>query len=152
MALMRRDPMSEIDNMFHRLNRMFSPSWPIVRWGMDEKETLTFPDWAPAVDISETDQAYHIRADLPDVKKEDVKLTLEDGTLTLRGERRHIEEKKGERYHRMERSYGTFVRSFSLPQAIDENKVDAKFENGILEIEVPKTQKPEHKGREVQIQ
>lgn len=152
MALMRRDPMGEIDNMFHRLNRMLNPSWPVMRWGADEKETMTFPDWAPAVDISETESSYHIRADLPDVQKNDVKVTLEDGTLTLQGERRHSEEKTGERYHRMERSYGSFLRSFSLPQAIDENKVDARFNNGILEIDVPKTHKAEHKGREVQIQ
>lgn len=152
MALIRRDPMSEFDHMFQRINRMFGPMWPLTRLGSEERETLAFPDWSPAVDISETDDAYYIRADLPDVKKQDVRVTLEDGTLTLRGERKQEEERKGERYHRVERSYGSFLRSFSLPDAVDEAKVDAKFNDGILAIHVPKTHKAEPRGREVSIQ
>lgn len=149
MALMRWEPYRDMEMMMSRLNRLFGPMWPQGRG--EERESLAFPDWSPAVDISETNDSFHIKADLPEVKKEDVKISLEDHTLTIRGERKHMEEKKGERFHRVERSYGTFMRSFTLPEAVDEQKIQAKFDNGILDIHVPKTQKAEVKGREIQI-
>ena len=78
------------------------------------KETMIVPDWTPSVDISETEQEYQIKVEIPDVKKEDVKVTVEDGVLTIQGERKHEKEEKGKKYHRIERSYGSFVRTFSF--------------------------------------
>ncbi len=89
------------------------------------KEVMTVADWAPTVDISETEAEYAIKAELPEVKKEDVKVTVEDGVLTLQGERKQEKEEKGKKYHRIERSYGRFVRSFTLPDSVDESKVKA---------------------------
>ena len=120
-ALMRWDPFRELEEVSDRLNRMFAR--PATR--TNGKETMTVADWAPTVDISETDGEYQITAEIPDVKKEDVKVTVEDGVLTIQGERKQEKEEKGKRYHRIERSYGSFVRSFSLPDMIDEEKVKA---------------------------
>ena len=97
-------------------------------------------EWAPAVDISEDDDAFNISADLPDVKKEDVNVSVENGYLTLSGERRFEkeEEDKKKKYHRIERSYGSYTRSFALPENVDETAVKAEFKNGVLNIVLPK--------------
>jgi HSP20 family protein len=101
-------------------------------------------EWSPSVDISETGQEYVIRAALPAVKKEDVTVTIEDGMLTLSGERRQKEEQKDEKFHRVESFYGNFSRSFSLPEGIDASAIRAESKDGVLTIHVPKT-KPESK-------
>jgi HSP20 family protein len=108
-------------------------------------------DWTPTVDISETDGEYQIKAEIPDVKKEDVKVTLEDGVLTIQGERKQEKEEKGKKYHRIERSYGSFVRSFSLPDVIDEEKVKAEFKDGVLSLHLPKSEKAKPKAIEVKV-
>jgi HSP20 family protein len=115
------------------------------------KETMIVADWTPSVDISETDGEYQIKAEIPDVKKEDVKVTLEDGVLTIQGERKHEKEEKGKKYHRIERSYGSFVRTFSLPDVIDEDKVKAEFKEGVLNLSLPKSEKAKPKAIEVKI-
>jgi HSP20 family protein len=112
---------------------------------------MTVADWTPTVDISETDGEYQIRAEIPDVKKEDVKVTVEDGVLTIQGERKQEKEEKGKRYHRIERSYGSFVRSFSLPDVIDEEKVKAEFKDGVLSLHLPKSEKAKPKAIEVKV-
>jgi HSP20 family protein len=104
-----------------------------------------------SVDISETDQEYQIKAEIPDVKKEDVKVMLEDGVLTIQGERKHEKEEKGKKYHRIERSYGSFVRTFSLPDVIEEEKVKADFKDGVLNLHLPKSEKAKPKAIEVQV-
>lgn len=156
MAMMRWEPRRDLDpvsremeRMMNRMERVFGSMWPMAR--REEREALGMPEWAPDVDISEDESAFHIKADLPEVKKEDVKVSLQDSTLTIRGERRREEEKKGERFHRIERSYGSFMRSFTLPEQVDESKIQARFHDGILEIDVPKTEKAAAKGREIQI-
>ena len=108
-------------------------------------------DWTPSVDISETDGEYLIKAEIPDVKKEDVKVTVEDGVLTIQGERKHEKEEKGTKFHRIERSYGTFVRTFSLPDVIDEEKVKADFKDGVLNLHLPKSEKAKPKAIEVKV-
>jgi len=115
------------------------------------KETMIVADWAPSVDISETEGEYQIKAEIPDVKKEDVKVTLEDGVLTIQGERKHEKEEKGKRFHRIERSYGNFVRTFSLPDVIDEEKVKADFKDGVLNLHLPKSEKAKPKAIEVKV-
>jgi HSP20 family protein len=144
---MRWDPFRELEEVSDRLNRMFAR--PSTR--TNGKETMTVADWTPTVDISETDGEYQIKAEIPDVKKEDVKVTVEDGVLTIQGERKQEKEEKGKRYHRIERSYGSFVRSFSLPDVIDEEKVKAEFKDGVLSLHLPKSEKAKPKAIEVKV-
>jgi len=146
-ALLRWDPFRELEEMSDRLNRMFAR--PATR--TNGKETIVVADWTPTVDISETDGEYQIKAEIPDVKKEDVKVTLEDGVLTIQGERKQEKEEKGKKYHRVERSYGSFVRSFSLPDLIDEEKVKAEFKDGVLNLHLPKSEKAKPKAIEVKV-
>jgi HSP20 family protein len=108
-------------------------------------------DWIPSVDISETEGEYQIKAEIPDVKKEDVKVTLEDGVLTIQGERKHEKEEKGKKFHRIERSYGSFVRTFSLPDVIEEEKVKAEFKDGVLNLHLPKSEKAKPRAIDVKV-
>ena len=148
MTLVRWDPFRELEDVSDRLNRMFArPSAPRATG----KETMVVADWTPSVDISETEGEYQIKAEIPDVKKEDVKVTLEDGVLTIQGERKYEKEEKGKKYHRIERSYGSFVRTFSLPDVIDEEKVKAEFKDGVLNLHLPKSEKAKPKAIEVKI-
>ena len=148
MTLVRRDPFRELEDVSDRLNQMFHRSAPARTNG---KETMIVADWAPSVDVSETEGEYQIKAEIPDVKKEDVKVTLEDGVLTIQGERKQEKEVKGKRYHRVERSYGRFARSFTLPDVIDEEKVKAEFKDGILNLALPKSEKAKPKAIEVTV-
>jgi HSP20 family protein len=148
MALVRWDPFRELEDMSERLNRVFTR--PALRT-MGGKEHLTVADWIPTVDISETDGEYLIKAELPEVKKEDVKVTVEDGVLTLQGERRQEKEEKGKRFHRVERSYGSFVRSFTLPESVDEGAVRAEYKDGMLNLHLPKTEKVKPKAIDVKV-
>ncbi|MGE0468531.1 MAG: Heat shock protein, Hsp20 family [Candidatus Nitrospira kreftii] len=148
MALVRWDPFRELEEVSDRLNRMFAR--PATR-SSNGKETMIVADWTPSVDISETEGEYQIKAEIPDVKKEDVKVTLEDGVLTIQGERKHEKEEKGKKYHRIERSYGSFVRTFSLPDVIDDDKVKAEFKDGVLNLHLPKSEKAKPKAIEVKV-
>ena len=105
--------------------------------------------WLPSVDVFEDKESLKIVAELPGLKPEDVKITLENSTLTLRGEKKQVAEEKTERVHRYERSYGSFERSFSLPNTVDTDKVAASFENGVLTITLPKAEKA--KPREISV-
>lgn len=148
MTLVRWNPSRELEEMSDRLNRMFNhQALPQV----NAKETMVVADWVPSVDVSETDGEYQIKAEIPDVKKEDVKVTVEDGVLTIQGERRQEKEEKGKKYHRIERSYGSFVRSFTLPDLVDEAKVKAEFKDGVLNLQLPKSKKAKPKAIEVTV-
>jgi len=147
-AVMRWDPFHELEDMSERLNRMFNR--PAGR-STGGKETITVADWIPTVDVAETDAEYLIKAELPEVKKEDVKVTVEDGVLTISGERRHEAEEKGKKYHRVERSYGSFVRSFALPDHVDDAKVKAEYKDGVLQLHLPKSEKAKPKAIDVKI-
>jgi HSP20 family protein len=150
MTLVRWDPFRELEEMSDRLNRMFSrPALP--RTNGNDKETMIVADWVPSVDVSETDGDYQIKAEIPDVKKEDVKVTVEEGVLTIQGERKQEKEEKGKKYHRVERSYGRFVRSFTLPDLVDEEKVKAEFKDGVLNLQLPKSEKAKPKAIEVAV-
>lgn len=148
MNLVRWDPFRELEEMTNRLSRLFER--PALRTG-DGRETLTVADWVSSVDISETDTEYLIKAELPEVKKEDVKVTLQDGVLTIQGERRQEKEEKGKKFHRVERSYGSFVRSFTLPDYVDDARVKAEFKEGILNLHLPKSEKAKPKAIEVRV-
>jgi HSP20 family protein len=148
MTLVRWDPFRELEEVSDLLNRMFARPATARTNG---KETMIVADWTPSVDISETDGEYQIKAEIPDVKKEDVKVTVEDGVLTIQGERKHEKEEKGKKFHRIERSYGSFVRTFSLPDVIDEEKVKAEFKDGVLNLYLPKSEKAKPKAIEVKV-
>jgi HSP20 family protein len=147
MTLVRWDPFRELEDMSERLNRVFSR--PSLR--NSGKENLTVADWLPTVDISETEGEYLIKAELPEVKKEDVKVTVENGVLTLQGERRQEKEEKGRKFHRVERSYGSFVRSFSLPESVDEGAVKAEYKDGVLNLHLPKSERVKPKAIDVKV-
>jgi HSP20 family protein len=147
MTLVRWDPFRELEDMSERLNRVFSR--PSLR--NSGKENLTVADWMPTVDISETEGEYLIKAELPEVRKEDVKVIVENGVLTLQGERRQEKEEKGKRFHRVERSYGSFVRSFTLPESVDESSVKAEYKDGVLNLHLPKSEKVKPKAIDVKV-
>ena len=131
MNLIRWEPFNAMDDTFSRFPSLFG-RWPRFA-GNGEY------DWAPSVDISETGEEYLIRAALPAVKKEDVNVTVEDGMLTLSGERRQKEEQQDEKFHKVESFYGNFSRSFALPEAVDEAAIRAESRDGVLTVHVPKT-------------
>ena len=117
-----------------------------------EEETMTAAaEWAPLVDITEDDKEYLISAELPEVKKNEVKVTVENGILTVTGERKFEKEEKGKKYHRIERAYGSFVRSFTLPDDADANKVNAEFQDGVLKVHVTKSESTRPKQIEVKV-
>jgi HSP20 family protein len=141
------NPSRELAELSDRLNRVFAR----MPRGSNENEAMTVADWIPPVDISETAAEYVIQAEIPEVKKEDVKVTLEHGVLTVQGMRRQEVEENGKKYHRVERSYGSFVRSFSLPDLVDDTKVQADFKEGILTLHLPKSEKAKPKAIEVKV-
>lgn len=145
MSLVRWDPFRELEDMTNRLNRVFGRE--VTR--APGKEAMTLADWAPVVDIKETPEEYIIDAELPRVNKEDVKVNVKDGVLTLTGERKAEHEEKGKRFHRIERSYGSFMRSFTLPEDVEEAKLMANYKDGLLEIHLPKS--PAKKPRTVEV-
>jgi HSP20 family protein len=152
MNLIRYEPTTfpyfrEMEDTLDRLNRTFGG----LRRGNGTKELLTVADWAPLVDIQETDLEYLVKAELPEVQKEDVKVTIENGVLTLRGERKQEKEEKGRKFHRVERAYGTFLRTFAVPPDADEAKVSAEFKDGVLRVHLPKSRKPLPKAVEVKL-
>lgn len=151
-SLVRWDPFKEMERemeeLTERFNRILS-RWPSRQ--ASEREPMTVAQWAPVVDISETDSEYLIEAELPEVDKNNVKVTLQDGVLTIQGERKSQREEKGRKYHRVERSFGGFLRSFTLPEDADESKVKAEFKDGILRVRIPKTEKAQSKAVEVKI-
>ncbi len=105
--------------------------------------------WAPAVDILETPEAYEVKAELPGIPKEDVHISVENNILTLKGERKFEKDESKENYHRIERTYGAFARSFNLPTRVDHDRVQAKFDNGVLTISVPKAAEAKPKRIEI---
>jgi HSP20 family protein len=138
MNLVKWDPFKELEDVSTRLNRIFGrPALPVE----SDREMLSMADWMPSVDISESDNAYLVKAEIPGVDKNDVKVTIEDGMLTLQGERKQEKEESGKKYHRIERSYGCFMRSFRLPDDADESATKAEFKDGMLNITLNKSKK-----------
>ena len=148
-ALTRWDPFKEMEELQNRMVRFFGVA--PARTPNRDKEAMTVTEWAPSVDITEDDKEYLVKADLPEVKKEDVKVTVENGILTITGERKFEKEEKDKKYHRIERSYGNFLRSFTLPDGADGTKVSADFKDGVLKVHLPKTEKAKPKAVEVKV-
>jgi HSP20 family protein len=114
-------------------------------------ENFSAAEWAPLVDVSEDEKEFLVTAELPDMNREDVKVTAEDGTLRICGERKFEEEKKGKKYHRIERAYGSFERAFSLPEGAKTEGLTAEYKNGVLKVHVPKAEVQKPKAVEVKI-
>jgi HSP20 family protein len=148
-ALTYWTPSKELDVLQNRLARFFGLAPANTANG--GQELMTLAEWSPSVDISEDDKEWLIKADLPQVKKEDVKVTVENGVLTVTGERKFEKEEKDKKYHRIERSYGNFFRSFTLPEGAEGGKVSAEFKNSVLELRLPKNEKAKSKAIEVKV-
>jgi HSP20 family protein len=148
-ALKRWNRLKDLEAFQHGLDSLSGR--PSARGSEGQEEPMSVAEWSPLVDISEDDQEYLIKAELPDVKKEDVKVTAQKGTLTIMGERKFEKEEKGKKYHRVERAYGTFGRSFSLPDDASPAKVSAEFKDGVLTVHLVKNEKAKPRQVEVKI-
>lgn len=134
MALVRWDPVRELDSLQTDMNHLFDRFFGAPRAGNGTAERR----WIPAMDLAETDDSLVLRADLPGVNEDDVDVEVKDGVMTISGERKDEHEEKREGFHRVERSFGRFSRALNLPDGVDPDKVEAKFDNGVLEVRIPK--------------
>ncbi|MCC5789307.1 MAG: Hsp20/alpha crystallin family protein [Opitutales bacterium] len=142
MQITKWHPLWEIQDMFDRYLRTSGEGQALAPSG----------DWSPRVDISETDKAFIIKAEVPEVNKEDVSVSFENGVLSISGERKQEAEEKGKTFHRVERHYGSFCRSFSLPENVDDENIKATFKDGMLKLEIPKIEKAKPKAIEVKVE
>lgn len=145
----RWDPFKELEEMHSRLSTLFG-RLPVRKEG-EKEEAMTVAEWSPLVDITEDDKEYLIKAELPEVKKDDVKITVHDDVMTITGERKYEKEEKGKKYHRVERAYGSFTRSFTLPEDADGSKIAAEAKDGVLTVHLPKSEKAKPKSIEVKV-
>jgi HSP20 family protein len=148
-TLTRWNQLRQLEALQHGLGSLFSRS--PAQWPEGQEEPMAVTEWSPLVDISEDDKEYRIKVELPEVKKEDVKVTAEEGTLTIMGERKFEKEEKGRKYHRVERAYGSFGRSFSLPDDASPVKVNAEFKDGVLTVHLVKDEKAKPQQVEVKV-
>jgi HSP20 family protein len=150
-ALTRWNPFREMEDMQRRMSSLFD--WSPFRRGSltAEDESIAVPEWAPLVDIAEDEKEYLIKVELPEIQKDDVKVTVEGGTLTISGERKGEKEVKGRKYHRLERYYGRFERSFNIPDDAEANEVKAEFKDGLLRVRLAKSEKARPKQIEVKV-
>ncbi len=137
MALAQWTPRGNLQSFQDEMNRMFNQ---FFQGGTGEEAGWGVHTWAPPVDIYETDDALILKAELPGVSKDDVSIDIHQNTLILRGQRKHEAEVKEENYHRVERAYGTFQRSFMLPTLVDQEHVQATYTDGVLELRLPKSE------------
>jgi len=150
-GLVRWNPFREMDDLQRRMTSLFDWS-PFRRSSLTaDDENITVPEWAPLVDIVEDDKEYLIKVELPEVQKDDVKVTVESGTLTISGERKAEKEQKGRRFHRVERYYGRFERSFSVPDDAEADDVKAEFKDGVLRVHLAKSEQARPKQIEVKV-
>ncbi len=145
----RWNSLKELEDMEKRFSRFFGHA-PAVPTG-DKKEVIAVAEWSPLVDITEDEKEYIVKAEIPEMKKEDIKLNVHDDVLTITGERKYGKEEKGKKYHRVERAYGSFMRSFTLPEDADGSNVAAEYNDGVLKVHLPKSAKAKTKTIEVKI-
>jgi HSP20 family protein len=146
-SLAKWNPLTELSDVHNRLSSFFGR--PNFR--TEGEGTVGFADWAPLVDVTEDDKEFLIKAELPEVRKEDVKVLIENGILRISGERHMEKEEKGRKYHRIERAYGSFERSFSLPENSKPEAMTADYKDGMLTLRVPKSKEDTPKSIEVKI-
>jgi HSP20 family protein len=146
MALIRWEPVRELHTMQNEMNRLFNTFFDTPARGNGEQ---TARRWIPAMDVVETDEHFVLRADLPGMSENNVNIELEDNVLTISGQRNAEHEQRNEGYYRVERASGSFSRSLTLPEGVNADGIQASFENGVLEVRIPKPE--QHKPRKVQI-
>jgi len=147
MRVINWEPFRDVDDLFDRFFAETLRHRP--RAAAEARAAL---DWAPAADVSETEAEYLIKADLPEVRKEDVSITVQDGVLTLSGERKQEKRAEGEKLHRVERVYGSFARRFALPENADEQGISAESRDGVILIHIPKQKVVQPQPRQITIQ
>jgi HSP20 family protein len=146
MSLISWDPLREMEQMLSRQ----SGRRGLAREGSGQ-ESMLVADWAPLVDIHETDDEYVIRAELPEVKKDDVSISISNDTLVIEGTRSAEKEEKNKKFHRIERSYGRFARSFAIPENVDVDKIEAEHNEGMLNVHLPKAKTPPQKSVKIKV-
>lgn len=144
--MIRREPVNEMKNLQDEFNRVLTSAFPRF---FNAEDGLVSGNWSPSVDIREDQNSLVLEADLPGVKAEDFNLSIENYKLTLSGERKFEKEAKGENYHRVERSYGSFTRTFTLPSTVSVEDVKADFKDGVLQVTLPKRE--EVKARQINV-
>jgi HSP20 family protein len=147
MRVIRWEPFRDVDDMFDRF-----VAETVRRWPRQAVSAQPSQEWAPAADVSETEGEYLIKAELPEVRREDVSITVQDGVLTLAGERKQEKREDQEKVHRVERYYGAFARRFALPENADEQGIKAESRDGVIVIHIPKQRVVEPQPRQIQIQ
>jgi len=148
MSIIRWEPLRDLVFTHDHFNQLFNETF--ARAFGDQKE-VSLRTWVPPVDICETEDSLVLKAELPGIKPDDVEIRVEDNTLYLKGERKFEKEAKDENFHQVERSYGTFSRSFSLPSSIDSDKVKAEYQNGILTLTMPKREEAKPKTIKIDV-
>ena len=148
-AITHWDPFRELDELQGRISSLFGRA-PVRKEG-EKQEALRVAEWAPLVDITEDEKEYTIKAELPDLKKDDVKVSVQNDVLSISGERKYEKEEKNKKFHRVERAYGSFSRSFTVPEDADSDQVSAEFKDGLLKVHLPKTEKVKPKSVEVKV-
>ena len=150
MAIVRWDPLGELTQLQDRINRAFSDYGRGPGPNRTDESLMTTGTWAPPVDIYQNaEQELVLKAELPDMSPDDIELSVNNDTLTIRGEKRFSNEVKEDQFHRMERRYGTFSRSFSLPASVDATKISAEHKNGVLTVRLPARE--EAKPRQIKV-
>lgn len=147
MNIMRWEPFAGLDDLFGRFGPMSFNRWPRIF----ETEGKAV-EWAPTADISETEKEYLVKAELPGVKREDLKVTVENGVLSIQGERKQEKEEKGEKLHRIERAYGAFYRSFALPDNVSASDIHAECKDGVLFVHIPKMKAEKSKAVHIKVE
>ena len=147
------NPFRELDEVQNRFSTFFGgfPEFGRFPRRLLGNGDIALPDWSPQVDISEDDKEYLVKTDLPEMKKEDVKVTIGNGILSVSGERRSEKEEKKKKFHRIERSYGTFLRTFALPEDTDSTRIAAEFKDGVLKVHLPRTPTAKPKPIDVKV-
>lgn len=144
MNIIKYDPFRDLRSLQDEMNRLFSTSFPRI----SNQEEMS-AGWSPSVDVYEGENQVVLEAELPGMKREDFDLSIENNVITLKGERRFEKKDEGDNYHRVERAYGSFTRSFNLPQTVLTDEINAEFKNGVLTVTMPK--KEEAKSRKIEV-
>ena len=148
MAIVRWDPFRDLMSIQERMNRLFDQTLARTR---PEEEGIAASTWVPSVDIYETSDRVVMKAELPGLTREDIEINVRDNTLSLRGERKFEKDVKEENYLRIERAYGSFQRSFTLPATIQQDKIKAVFKDGVLEVTLPKAEEARPKQIKIDV-
>ena len=141
----------DMETLHREMDRLFDDFWRGAGRAPRLPEMWSFGDVTPRIDETEDDKAYHVAVELPGMDEKDIDVTLSDGLLTVRGEKKQEEEEKGKDFYRKKRTYGSFRRTLPIPGEVDEAKIKASFEKGVLTIELPKTAKAQKKVKHIEI-